>query len=203
MRTFFTEGTVFVCSILVCLQTVNGWTPPSFCRGYVCPEYRLVHAYENFEERFYNTSHWAITEIEDTDTGTLIAAYNKLDAYINGANELSQKIPPANPVAVTILKSDSGEEDRYFVSLYVPPDTSFPKPTDSTIEEFTIPAGTIFVRVFGGRPSVSNWLDNLEKLEEDLQSAEKQYNPLRQMALDYDSPLKLFYRHDEVWISEA
>ncbi|KAI1894767.1 hypothetical protein AGOR_G00119130 [Albula goreensis] len=202
MRTAVPGALLSVAGILISLQSVQGWSAPSFCRGYECPEYRLVHANENFEERFYNASDWITTEIEGTDFWTVRGGYNKLCDYLDGENEANQEIPMTRPIAITVLEPSSGEDRSITISVYVPPGTDLPKPTDSSITEFSLPAGIMFVRTFTGMPTESNFFDNLEALENDLKSAGKQYNPLRRIAAGYDGPLTLF-KHNEVWLQGA
>ncbi|KAJ8402708.1 hypothetical protein AAFF_G00363800 [Aldrovandia affinis] len=182
MQTSISEAVVFFFGILVSLQTVEGCSAPLSLSDYECPEYRLLHSYDNFEERFYNASHWLMVKIENTDRWTIVAGINKLTDYVNGENEERRVIPKTKPVAVTVLKSDSGEESNVSISFYVPPNTNLPKPTDTSITEISLPAVIMFVRSFDlvGLPAASDLFNNLDLLEIDLKSAGKQYNALRQ-----------------------
>ncbi|KAG9337995.1 hypothetical protein JZ751_027332, partial [Albula glossodonta] len=153
MRTAVPGALLSVAGILISLQSVQGWSAPSFCRGYECPEFRLVHANENFEERFYNASDWITTEIEGTDFWTVRGGYNKLCDYLDGENEANREIPMTRPIAITVLESSSGEDRSITISVYVPPGTDLPKPTDSSITEFSLPAGIMFVRGKVGQPT--------------------------------------------------
>ncbi|KAJ8250267.1 hypothetical protein COCON_G00221890 [Conger conger] len=196
MKTYLIEATVFVCSILACVQTETDWSPNTFCSDYsfMCPAFKSIskNIKEDYVERFYDESRWLKTDIEGSSptTAAIVAAYNKLDEYIGETTQDKTK-----PVAV--LYSANKTRGTYSLCFYEP---NVIDKTDPSIEEYIMPAGTMIVRVFSGVPSVTNFIEQVEKLQKDLKSADRQYDHNKYMVVAYERPLQLFYRHDEAWI---
>ncbi|XP_036403257.1 heme-binding protein soul2 [Megalops cyprinoides] len=181
----------------------DGWTAPWFCHGYECPPYTVVHQYENFEERLYNATRWMSTEVEDSTYTPLYNGFMRLYSYTDGANEAGQQLALTRPVAVTVLDSDSGETKQVSIALYIGPYTDPPKPTDASIKDVSVLAGTVYVRQFSGVAHEADWLENLASLKSDLRLEGKQYNSQKYVAAGYDPPWTLINRHNEVWIPAA
>ncbi|XP_041921885.1 heme-binding protein 1-like [Alosa sapidissima] len=182
----------------LCLVCVRGWDAPWFCHGYDCPEFTDIHTNEDFEERFYNASHWITIDVAIPNKEEVKKALWTLYYYSKGENE--EKANVDLPWPRIILVEGDGDEKHGSVSWPVPPETHLPKPNDATIKETDIPAGTVYVRSFGGVASEADAYDNVDQLKASLEAAGKSFNPDRFVAAGYDPLIRLFNRHNEVWL---
>jgi len=83
------------------------------------------------------------------------------------------------------------------VSLHVP--ISPPSPNNGRVFLYTRPPMEVFVRTFGGFVLTHNsWETQKDKLEEDILG--QKYNPLEYFTVQYNNPLKLGNRRNEIWI---
>ena len=133
--------------------------------------------------------------------------FGKLFKYINGENDQKVKIPMTAPVLVTIeMSQDKNDTLDVEMHFFVPP-TNFtvPKPTADKITLVTYPKICTYVRVFRGfQMGINkNLVDQRRKLTKALDKAGLQYGKGVLMYAGYDSPWKVFNRHNEVMVQVA
>uniref|UniRef100_A0A0G4GSW3 Heme-binding protein 2 n=1 Tax=Chromera velia CCMP2878 TaxID=1169474 RepID=A0A0G4GSW3_9ALVE len=184
---------------------------PAFCNGLDCPEFEVETARDpdgdNIEVRQYAPSAWVSTTIQNVDYSKAgSAAFMKLFAYISGENETKQKIDMTAPVISKITPGQGPACESFFtVSFYVPSLQSSPKPTDPTVFLEQKPAMRVAVSQFGGRMSdyETKVFPRLEALITAIDNKElkiKGGDEPEVYTAGYDSPFRLFNRHNEVWI---
>ncbi|XP_051946140.1 heme-binding protein 2-like [Xyrauchen texanus] len=189
----------FLLVVLIFFPCAGCWEAPWFCHGRECPMYTVVHEYEGFEERIYDTSHWITTDIASTDRDDISEGFWKLYYFNQGENKEQREIPMTRPVVVSVKEADSIGERQVSISVFQS-DTNIPDPNDETIRKTVIPGSTVYVRSFGGIASDADALDNAQRLKADLKAAGKQFDENKFDAAGYDAPWDLINRHNEVWI---
>ncbi|XP_041481167.1 heme-binding protein 2-like [Lytechinus variegatus] len=179
--------------------------PPSFCNGLDCPKYSVVDdTHQTWEERQYSASSWASTTLSGVAFDQAQEQmFMKLFEYIQGENELGVKIEMAVPVTLraTIDARTGHFNDDYTLSFYLPykyQNATAPKPKNPDIFLRTEPQSKIFVRSFPGYMSETKDLFNAGALAADLKD-EWGYDHGYIYTAGYDSPWKVFSRHNEVW----
>ncbi|NP_001139159.1 heme-binding protein soul2 precursor [Danio rerio] len=182
---------------LVCFTATECWQAPWFCHQKDCPVYTVVNQYGEIEERNYEMSNWITTDILSTGKDDVSTGFWKLYYFIQGQNKENKQIAMTRPVVVSV--KDGAEGRRVSISVFQQ-DPNIPDPVDTTIRKTVVPAGTVYVRSFGGWPSDQDAQDNVQKLKEELKAAGKQFIEDQFEAAGYDSPLELLNRHNEVWV---
>ncbi|KAK6489888.1 heme-binding protein 2-like [Huso huso] len=177
---------------------------PWFCHNLDCPKYSLVK-YETFEVRSYEASHWMTTEVEGKYMNAVSKGFMRLFRYIQGDNEAGQKIPMTAPVAVVVYPTaeGTGMTNNHSVSFFVPPASDPPKPKDARIHTLSVPAGTLYVRSFGGFAMGTTNVDQAKALADDLKAEGLSFDEKSFVAAGYDPPFRPFNRHNEVWYHAA
>uniref|UniRef100_A0A665UB49 Heme-binding protein soul2 n=1 Tax=Echeneis naucrates TaxID=173247 RepID=A0A665UB49_ECHNA len=181
--------------ILVLVLLCRGWEVLCLCDQQQCPEYHLV----GFEERLYISSNWISTKVESPKESDVMAAHSRLKDFCQKA---SGSMIPTNtwPVLITVSEGENGPD--LSLSWFLPPGTRKPENTDSSVTIQTRPEATIYVRIFGGIPTISNGQQNVKMLREDLIKAGKAFNPHTYTGAGYDSYFSLT-QHNEIWIYAA
>ncbi|XP_056326941.1 heme-binding protein soul2 [Danio aesculapii] len=182
---------------LACFTTTKCWQAPWFCHEKDCPVYTVVNQYGEIEERNYEMSNWITTDILSTSKDDVATGFWKLYYFNQGQNSENKEIAMTRPVVVSV--KDGVEGRRVSISIFQQ-DPNIPDPVDTTIKKTVVPAGTVYVRSFGGWPSDQDALDNVQKLKEDLKAAGKQFIDDQFEAAGYDTPFELLNRHNEVWL---
>jgi hypothetical protein len=131
----------------------------------------------------------------------------KLFNFIGGANSLSQKIPMTSPVISAVTPGAGPNCDNTFtVSFFLPynmqgkPLDSLPQPTDSSLSLTNITAQTVAVRSFGGYAKDTDVTNNIAALGAALNNASIAFDSSSYFTAGYDSPFRVFHRHNEVWL---
>lgn len=178
---------------------------PWFCHNLDCPKYSLVKKYETFEVRSYEASHWMTTEVEGKYMNAVSKGFMRLFRYIQGDNEAGQKIPMTAPVAVVVYPTaeGTGMTNNHSISFFVPPASDPPKPKDARIHTLSVPAGTLYVRSFGGFAMGTTNVDQAKALADDLKAEGLSFDEKSFVAAGYDPPFRPFNRHNEVWYHAA
>ncbi|KAL9298113.1 hypothetical protein ACSQ67_024009 [Phaseolus vulgaris] len=140
------------------LSLVSGcnfcFTSPT-CQRIECPSYDLIQLGNGYEIRRYNSSVWIantpiqdISLVEATRTG-----FRRLFDYIQGKNNLKQKIEMTAPVISEVLPSDGPFcESSFVVGFYVPKvnQANPPTPTEKDLKIKRWKTVHVAVRQFGG-----------------------------------------------------
>lgn len=161
--------------------------------------YTLVHEYEGFEERNYNTSYWITTDVVSASGDDVSTGFWKLYNFNQGENKEKKVIVMTRPVLVSVKEADGMGERQVSISFYqTAPD--IPKPNDETIRVTVVPGGTVYVRSFGGVAKYEDGLREVESLKEKLKAAGKQFIENKFDGAGYDAPWMLINRHNEIWL---
>ncbi|XP_074818281.1 heme-binding protein 2-like isoform X1 [Natator depressus] len=182
---------------------------------------------QDYELRHYETAKWASTVIKGKmQKEALRQGFWKLFYYIQGKNE---KVAAGPKVAFTLCLCLRLVQDRTFLILILPemkiemtvPVTclvksgctdfkvsffvpfehqdSPPQPTDPDVFIEERKGEAIFVRSFGGFASPEKYAEEAQALAIILKNAGRSFHEDFYYTAGYDSPFKLFNRHNEVW----
>lgn len=194
----------YLCTVVLWMFScgVRGWTAPDFCRGYECPEFKVVQKTKDFEERTYSASRWITTGIASATEEDLKVGFTSLYQYCTGQNNGSTGVTTKTwPATVTITEVEGGKDVS--VSFFIPPGTVLPAPSDPSIREETISARNVYVRIYSSFMSSSAAQANVKQLREALKQAGKAFEPHRYTAAGYQNPWVIFNQHNEVWVDDA
>ncbi|XP_025900009.1 heme-binding protein 2 isoform X1 [Nothoprocta perdicaria] len=159
---------------------------------------------EDYELRQYETAKWVNTVIRgETQKEAMRQGFWKLFHYIQGKNEkayyflLEIKIDMAVPVTC-LVKPGCAD---FKISFFLPFEhqDSPPQPSDSEVFVEERKAATIFVRSFGGFASPEKFAEEAEVLARSLRNRGQLFHEDFFYTAGYNSPFKLFNRHNEVW----
>ncbi|XP_074859567.1 heme-binding protein 2-like [Carettochelys insculpta] len=153
---------------------------------------------QDYDLRHYETAKWASTVIKgETQKEVLRQGFWKLFHYIQGKNEREMKIGMTVPVTCLVK---SGCPD-FKVSFFVPfkHQHSPLQPTDPDVFIEEQKRGAIFVRSFGGFASPEKYAEEAQLLARILKNTGQSFHEDFYYTAGYDSPFKLFNRHNEVW----
>ncbi|NXJ73709.1 HEBP2 protein, partial [Trogon melanurus] len=153
---------------------------------------------KDYELRQYETAKWVSTVIRgETQKEAMRQGFWKLFHYIQGKNEKEMRIDMTVPVTCLVK---SGCTD-FKISFFVPFEhqDSPPQPTDSDVFIEERKAAAIFTRSFGGFASPEKYAEEAEVLARILRHRGQPFHEDFFYTAGYDSPFKLFNRHNEVW----
>lgn len=187
------------------LTKLNKDGQPSFCNDLDCPKYTIIDdTHETWEERQYSAASWVGTTLNGVDFDKAgEKMFMKLFAYIGGENEPGVKVEMSVPVITraTIDAKTGLFVNNYTMSFYLPykyQNITAPKPTNPDVFLWTEPQSKIFVRSFSGYMSETKDLFNAGAMAADLKD-EWDYDHGYIYTAGYDSPWKIFVRHNEIW----
>ncbi|XP_053317017.1 heme-binding protein 2 [Spea bombifrons] len=177
-----------------------------FSTGLQNPKYTAVeNEGSEYETRNYEPAKWMSTSLEsvkdwDSAVGT---GFMRLFNYIQGNNEKKMKVDMTAPVT-TFIQPGAGPacESTITVSFYIPPEHQDdpPKPADTDVFIEERAELTVYVRSFGGFTNAAKNQEQLLQLSESLKRDGKSFEETTYYTAGYDSPFKLFNRHNEVWL---
>ncbi|KAG2495191.1 hypothetical protein HYH03_006797 [Edaphochlamys debaryana] len=189
-----------------CLK--EGAWPPPFCRDLDCPHYEVAESISeepSVELRSYDEGAWVSTKINGVNYEKAVqTGFMRLFAYISGANEEMKKIPMTAPVRVEMTPGQGPFcEDHYKVSFYVPVDMQDnpPAPLSEDVYIDPAPATDYYVMSYGGRTNEKQIIDKATELLQLLDERGLSYNFDSFFHAGYDSPFRIFNRHNEVWVA--
>jgi len=132
----------------------------------------------------------------------VMRAFKRLFRYINGTNEAGVKIEMTAPV---IVKMTDGlwpfQSSTYTMSFLLPSihQGTPPTPTEDKVYFTDMPDMKVYVRSYGGW--WMSWVSNVQArfMRRDLDKAGASYTKGFHYGVGYDSPMKFWDRHNEVW----
>ncbi|XP_046356126.2 heme-binding protein 2-like isoform X1 [Haliotis rufescens] len=176
-------------------------------KGLETPKYSVNEAakHEGFQERRYEACKWVSTKVmamtykDGTSRG-----FRNLFNYITGDNEAKQKVEMTAPVATQVVPGAGPNcESTFTVSFYIPSEHQAdpPKPTNPDVFISDCPETKIAVKPFSGFAEESDWISKGRELAEDVEKTDLKNKLVKEyyFTAGYDSPFKLFGRHNEVW----
>ena len=180
-------------------QQAMKW-PPSFCNGLDCPKFQVLNSTEKYEARKYDVSKWVTTELSGVDySSATYTMFMKLFNYISGNNRRSQKIAMTVPVISRIIPGQGPAcESNFTMSFYLAIDNP-PQPNATDVYLSELPQDLVaYVKGYGGWQTQSKFLKYASELAQELPTSFSYHKDFYYVA-GYDSPFKLFNRHNEVW----
>lgn len=178
---------------------------PWFCHDLDCPVYEvLAEIDDDIEKRHYPAGKWASTILADVKyEDALHKGFMRLFSYISGANEDSAKIDMTAPVKVELTPGQGPFcKSSFKVSFFVPfvHQASPPVPTNPNVFIEEMPASEFYVMSYGGWSSESKVLDAAAQIVFNLKTQGYGFNATTFFFAGYDSPFRIIFRHNEVWI---
>ncbi|XP_028841789.1 heme-binding protein 2 [Denticeps clupeoides] len=200
-------GIVVLMLLLVASEArVGDSTETSFCtETKECLEYDLVCKNEEYEVRHYDSTKWVSADAQSYFMEVAInRGFMKLFRYIQGANDAGVKIDMTAPVIIKTKEDRSvWQQSNYTVSFLFPSryqnGEAIPKPTEESVYLTNMPESHVYVKSYGG------WMLDMTSryysrhLREQLDAVQASYKKDVHYDVGYDSPMKIFNRHNEVW----
>lgn len=180
------------------------WTPPKYCNGLDCPRFEVLssNATTNVEVRRYEAAQWVSTNLTGVDYDQATSAgFRRLFRYISGANEQGVKVEMAAPVLVDVYPGAGPScNSTFVVSFFVPFSYQGKAPAPSSPDVYlrTLPPCKVAVRQYSGYAPWSAAQPQLTALAEQLQRDGVAFDQTFETTAGYDSPFKVFGRHNEV-----
>ncbi len=191
-------------ALVAAALSISGCSVFGTREGTETPDYEVVRTLSSgVEIRRYGERLAAETTVE-ASPGARDEAFRRLAGYIFGANQAERKIAMTTPVATAAVPPDEGErlpapvataarggelEMRFFLPRAIDPAVA-PAPEDDRVRLVEVPAQTLAVMRFSGRPSDARVADKTDALMAALAAAdiEPQGPPV---AFFYDPPWTL------------
>merc|ERR1711872_255731 len=193
--------------VVLCLATLSLASAASKYNGYEQPGYTVLESNSNYELRSYPATLWASTDVSGATFDSIGSmAFWRLFGYISGGNSGSRKIDMTVPVITTMRERPCAFCDNsYAMSFFLPADVASdaPSPSDSAVSLTNMPATQVYVKRFGGFANNDDWMTQASQLHSELQRdgvSDDQIHTGHFFAAGYDSPWRIMYRRNEVWI---
>ncbi|KAI0989344.1 hypothetical protein GJ496_005568 [Pomphorhynchus laevis] len=120
------------------------------------------------------------------------AGFMKLYSYISGCNSAKFQMPMSVPVITRL--------DKNTISFYLPMQNP-PKPVDKSLKIDKLPCTTLAVRQYSGFATQAAIKQNYEILKKQLDNMGITYDSRCIVSAEYDDPMTLEGRKNEIWIS--
>ncbi|CAI9744217.1 Hypothetical predicted protein [Octopus vulgaris] len=172
---------------------------PDFCQGYANPKFKVLSKTDDYELREYEATKWVATTKEIPQiTHSNSSMFFSLFKYIRGKNSENKAINMTVPVTTKIDK-ESGDTGpcKMTMRFFLETDQN-PKPTADDVFLAEEEPFKVYVRSFSGFAKDKNWKENAEILKNAV--PKDTYDPSHYYIAGYNSPFKLFNRHNEVWL---
>lgn len=207
MKAFFCSAYLLV----VIAISSSSAASPAFCNGLDCPIYTSVrNSTAGYEIREYIESKWASAWISGASNLTKVMSTGFQDdfQYISGANDKNQKIEMTAPVWLHVPSAQGPFcESNITVSFYAPfvyqnlPVAQIPRPNKANVYINDVAAKKVAVISFGGYVlQDSDITEEVAKLGAMLDKDGVKYDKNQFSYAGYDSPFKVFDRHNEAWL---
>ncbi|XP_072293270.1 heme-binding protein soul2 [Eucyclogobius newberryi] len=181
-----------VALVLGFTRPAQAWDQLDFCQGKVCPQFTRTAEHQSYEERLYEASAWMCTQVSGTTVSDVTSAHDRLKDFAK--REAVSDTWPA------LVRQEQGENGpRYEMCWMVPPDASLANSDEGPVKVKPFPCTTVFVRSFGGLPSLERGQQNAELLKVDLEQAGESFDRTSFCGAGYDSFFSLAH-HNELWI---
>jgi hypothetical protein len=191
-------------------QVKSATAAPSFCNGINCPKFQTLKTCSGFEIRKYPREQW----VGSNWYGPGYTAFDKSGgegfqkgfSYISGANVGNKKIDMTCPV-LTKVEAGAGPNcnTSLTVAFFIPfkYQGTAPAPTNPNTFLFEQEELTVAVASFGGYTNdfKTEVAPKLKELGTSLMAANITFSQKDFWVADYDSPFRIFDRHNEVWFA--
>lgn len=195
---------IIVFLTLIFSTTCGSFEKPDFCGSLECPEYVTMSKEGDVEIREYLDSYWVTYETKGEDKSS---GFMTLFNYINGNNETKEKMKMTAPVLrkinakIPFASDENTSKMSFFLGeKYQSEQTKAPKPlSENTYLEKT-GAKIVGVIYYSGFSSKDREREMLVKLGDQLIKMGAKFNTDYYFTAGYDSPAKLLFRHNELWV---
>ncbi|XP_061195337.1 heme-binding protein 2-like isoform X2 [Saccostrea echinata] len=172
-------------------------------KGLDKPVYETLSSEKEYELRQYSPAKWvSYTTKSMKQEEARTEGFWKLFNYIQGENEKEMKIEMTAPVS-TKVEPGAGPncESSFTVSFYIPPEhqENPPQPKNPNVFIEERPEFEAYVKSFGGFAKEESWVNEAQKLLEDLKEKTSEIHQDYWFTAGYNSPFQLFGRTNEVW----
>ncbi|XP_049417830.1 heme-binding protein 2 [Epinephelus fuscoguttatus] len=200
----YLSGLVGFLLVLTAEARVGNSSQLEFCsETKECLLFDLVCETEDFQVRHYDSVKWVSTdEMFYFMDIAAFRAFRRLFEYITGANENGEKIEMTAPVVIKISEGMYfWQKGTYTMSFLLPAkhQAKPPKPTDEQVYLQKMPAMKVYVQSYGGWMTSISDRNKASSLSAALDLLKAEYKKGFHYAAGYNSPMKLFNRHNEVW----
>lgn len=176
---------------------------PWFLHGLDSPDFTQLEEKDGYVVRKYPLSRWVgITFSEHSWRDATSSGFRYLFRYISGTNQANRKVPMTAPVLTKVERNQNAEGFSNHTVLFAVPREfieNTPLPSESGVKVVEIPEMTAYVVEFGGFPSDKSFAKHVGRLADLLHRDKKTYVQDYYYSACYDSPFRLFNRHNEVW----
>ncbi|XP_069097969.1 heme-binding protein 2-like [Pleurodeles waltl] len=180
----------------------RGQSPkPDFCSEVAeCFTFSVLCNTTEYEARQYPPSVWVGTRVTASFTRAKLTGFWRLLSYIQGQNEVGVKLEMTAPVITKVpLGPDVEKEYTIYFLLPLAFQEAPPLPSSSDVFLSRFPQMVLYVRSFGGWIVNSNRDLHSQTLATSLERNSESFNPNYYYTAGYNSPMKLFNRHNEIW----
>ncbi|XP_062585678.1 heme-binding protein 2-like isoform X2 [Saccostrea cucullata] len=172
-------------------------------KGLDKPVYETLSSDKGYELRRYSPAKWvSYTTKHMKQEKARTEGFWKLFNYIQGENEKEMKIDMTAPVS-TKVEPGAGPncESTFTVSFFIPPEhqENPPQPKNPNVFIEERPEFEAYVKTFGGFAKEDSWINEAQKLSEDLKEKTNEVRQDYWFTAGYNSPFQLFGRTNEIW----
>ncbi|XP_015903910.1 heme-binding protein 2 [Parasteatoda tepidariorum] len=192
-------------SLMIIATLINSCFCACSRRGVECIEYQVISRHQGYEERQLPPATWISTTAEGSSlTEANNEMYKKLFAYVQGHNAKGMKINTTTPIRTRIVPCHGATCASIFIMSFLIPSElgeNAPYPVDGALFIEKDPALRYAVRIFEGRPTELEWLEQshiLANLVKKDPTIDKSYY----YTVWYDPPYQLFHRMNEIWMAK-
>lgn len=190
------EKLLFKIVALILVPACSGQSPS--CDDYPCPQYQVIETNQDFEVRRYADTNWITTSMSSRDASSLMAAANTLRTFCDTQKKAGHEIFDGWPALITV---EEGDAPSTSLSWFLGPGSK-PGITDTSVTQEHKAAFTVYVRSYGGTPSLSAAENNKKTLLEALAKAGKGFKPNVTIGAHYEAYYALNH-HNEIWVYSA
>ncbi|KXJ28510.1 heme-binding protein 2 [Exaiptasia diaphana] len=184
-------------------ESVDG--RPAFCGENECPDFKVIKKSTHYELRHYQPSKWVSTSAVGQSWTSEIqkSLFWPLFGYIQGANKKGEKIDMTVPV-ITSIRPTKPNEWNFTMSFFLSPSIATPPaPTNDKVFLTSKSDFKVYVHSFKGFAwGQKVWEKHAEMMKKHLDKDKQKYVSSDKLFITagYDDPMKLFNRHNEVWL---
>lgn len=193
-------------AVLAAPVAAADWKAPWFCHDLNCPMYKVVSKTSKYEIRQYEPAGWVSTLVPGIDLDKAEeTGFGRLFDYISGSNKEKKKVPMTCPVTNFIQPGQGPNcENNFTISFYLPytyqgTGTPAPIPSAADVEITHTPKLTVATIAYGGWSDDAKVIEYAGELGNALVADKVKFDNSTYFTAGYDSPFRIFERHNEVW----
>lgn len=182
---------------------------PKFCHDLECPKFETESALNSDTElRSYTKASWVSTKVDGPSLDLAMSiGFMRLFKYIQGNNADNATMDMTAPVRLVVDQEQlytPSDSNSFTVSFFLSNNFSSknPAPAPSCKHVFleSEPATDYFVKTYGGWSTELSVRQKSTELMQELDDLGMAYDNTTVLFAGYDSPFRLLWRHNEVWV---